>query len=202
MATPVPSIPSHDKWVDFKGHVPPSVPSHEQYVDYVADKHSYLGANSTDDTNPIVMYRREFITAVADAVARYKPEEKGIIVMSYVLIAIFFAFFLAIIFIDMRAKHRSGELRDDMRSAKKMVVLAAKAPIMLVCVLYSTLRGLLPKNKDEISEAEAAAAETKTRESQAIVDRLASKDYQSSAPATPATALSIGSFGESLDASK
>ncbi|KAM3466358.1 hypothetical protein MY5147_009073 [Beauveria neobassiana] len=92
-----------------------------------------------------------------------------------VILGLIFAFFFAIVAIDMRAKYRTGELRDDMRGIKNVLVLVLKAVPMLLVALFSKIRSLVSRKQAVPAEADGEAAAQKTRESQVIVQRLAAK---------------------------
>ncbi|KAJ6781051.1 hypothetical protein PWT90_07236 [Aphanocladium album] len=194
---------------------PPRVPSHESYIEYMASRHAHLGNGSmpTNSTMPInntahVNGTLPFngtqplnftdvvngtLASIVSALTSHEDDDKGLVIISGVLLGVFFGFFLVIIGRDMRAKHRSGELCDDMRGAKHMLILLLKIIPMLLMALFFKIVNLIHKKTVEPSEADVEAAAEKTRQSQAIVKRLAAKS------ATPATTLSIASFGSGLE---
>lgn len=107
--------------------------------------------------------------------ANKNVESRGEVIISYVILGIILAFLFAIVAIDMRAKHRSGELRDDMRGIKNVLVLMLKVVPMLLGALCSKIRSLIPHKQAEPGAADSEAAAQKTHESQVIVQRLAAK---------------------------
>lgn len=187
---------------------PPSVPSHESWVGYMADHHAHRGnsslpinstvpingtqpANMTDALNSTVATVMGVL--VADGSGN-QHEDTGLVIASYALLGIFLGFFVLVVGIDMRAKHRTGELRDDMRGVMNGFILLFKAIPKLFIALYSKLVSLIPKKSAAPNEADVEAAGQKTRESQAIVQRLGAK------ATSPDTTLSIASFGSGLEA--
>ncbi|KAJ3481044.1 hypothetical protein NLG97_g7917 [Lecanicillium saksenae] len=183
---------------------PPRIPSHESYVEYMAGRHAHLGngsmringsmpVNGTAHVNGTQPFNvtdvvNGTLVSVAHALTSYEDDSKGLTIMSYVLLGVFFGCFLLIIGMDMRAKHRSGELRDDMRGAKKMLIILLKIAPMLIMALFLKVASLIRTKKVEPSAADLEAAAKKAQQSQAIVERLAAKS------ATPETTLSIASF--------
>ncbi|PQK10867.1 hypothetical protein BB8028_0002g11860 [Beauveria bassiana] len=105
-----------------------------------------------------------------------------------VILGLIFAFFFAIVAIDMRAKYRTGELRDDMRGIKNVLVLVLKAVPMLLVALFSKIRSLVSRKQAVPAEADGEAAAQKTRESQVIVQRLAAKSESEGANSSVASA--------------
>ncbi|KAM3497712.1 hypothetical protein MY10362_008947 [Beauveria mimosiformis] len=97
------------------------------------------------------------------------------IIIACVILGIIFAFFFAIVAIDMRAKYRTGELQSDVRGIKNVLVLMLKVVPMLLVALFSKIRSLIPRKQAVPTEADSEAAAQKTRESQVIVQRLAAK---------------------------
>ncbi|KGQ09517.1 hypothetical protein BBAD15_g5144 [Beauveria bassiana D1-5] len=105
-----------------------------------------------------------------------------------VILGLIFAFFFAIVAIDMRAKYRTGELRDDMRGIKNVLVLVLKAVPMLLVALFSKIRSLVSRKQAVPAEADGEAAAQKTRESQVIVQRLVAKSESEGANSSVASA--------------
>ncbi len=132
----------------------------------------------------------EIVNAVTTVI-----EDKRVLCISFVLLGAFFGFLICIVGIDMLAKYRSGELRDDLRGIKNCLVLVLKAiPILFVTLLAKTAR-VISCRKAEPREIDIEAAAECTRMTQAIVERLAAK------ASSPNTTLSIGSLGSNLGTS-
>ncbi|KAM3442699.1 hypothetical protein MY4824_000840 [Beauveria thailandica] len=134
--------------------------------------HAHLGHNTQvyNATNGTLDIMIDF-SADATGNVKYPCD----VIIACVILGIIFAFFFAIVAIDMRAKYRSGELHDDLRGIKKVLVLMLKAVPMLLVALMSKIRSLIPRKQAVSTEADSEAAAQKTRESQVIVQRLAAK---------------------------
>ncbi|KAM3513475.1 hypothetical protein MY11210_002863 [Beauveria gryllotalpidicola] len=160
----------------------PTMPSHHAHLGSNTQMHN--ATNGTLD-NMVVVF----------GAANDHVDNRGEFIISCVLLGIIFAFLFAIVVIDMRAKYRSGELREDMRGVKNVLVLMLKMVPMLLVALFSKIGSLIPRKQAEPTEADSAATAQKTRESQVIVQRLAAKS------ASKGTTISVASFGDDFDAS-
>lgn len=130
---------------------------------------------------------QEIVNAVTTVV-----EDKRTLCIAYVLLGVCFASLLCIVGIDMLAKFRSGELRDDMRGLKNCFVFMLKIVPMLIVALFVKIASLVSCSKAKLREVDIEAATHRTRTTQAIVERLAAK------ASSPDTTLSIGSLGSNL----
>lgn len=202
-----PNIPSHDDQVDYMAshHAasPPSpvptIPSHERYIDYLAANH----ANMTNMTN--LTSQNLTLSEVGNASSDFSTahvDEQGLVIMSYILLGLFFVFLLGIIGIDMKAKYRTGELRDDMRGIKKMLLLALKAFPVLFMVIGGKIRSIFSKKEEELDGTDAEAAAKRALESQAIVERLAAKQVPSLGQMSSESGFTVVSLGGGLNSSR
>lgn len=143
----------------------------------MADFHSPLDNNTM----------QEIVNAVTTVV-----EDKRTLYISYVLLGVCFASLLCIVGMDMLAKYRSGELRDDVRGLKNCFVFMLKIVPMLFVALFAKIASLASCSQAKPREVDIEAAIDRTRTTQAIVERLAAK------ASSPGTTLSIGSVGSNL----
>lgn len=132
---------------------------------------------------------------ILDAAMSYDKEDRGLLIMSGILLGLFFGFLLVLIIVDMRAKHRTGELRDDMAGVKNMLVMAAKAIPMVIVAMYTKLRSLCSRKKEVNCEAGNVMAAQKAQHSREIVERLAAK----TPPSRGTTTSSSNDFANTLD---
>ncbi|EJP70928.1 uncharacterized protein BBA_00558 [Beauveria bassiana ARSEF 2860] len=139
-----------------------STPHHAHHLGNITQKHNATNGTLDNLMNPLVN-------------ATGSAKNPCDIWIAGVILGLIFAFFFAIVAIDMRAKYRTGELRDDMLGIKNVLVLVLKAVPMLLVALFSKIRSLVSRKQAVPAEADGEAAAQKTRESQVIVQRLAAK---------------------------
>lgn len=172
----------------------PSIPSHGGYVDVMAGNRANrtAAANQTECTNTNL---NTVGNMILDAAMSYDKEDRGLLIMSGILLGLFFGFLLVLIFVDMRAKHRTGELRDDLVGAKNMLVMVARAIPMVILAMYTKLRSLCSGKKEGSCEADDVMTAQKAQQSREIIKRLAAKTPSS----LDTTTSSNTDFANTLD---
>ncbi|KAF1736887.1 hypothetical protein CRV24_002499 [Beauveria bassiana] len=151
----------------------PTLTFHQGLLDSSAPHHAHHLGNITQMHNATNGTLDNLMNSLVNATRSAKNPCD--IWIAGVILGLIFAFFFAIVAIDMRAKYRTGELRDDMRGIKNVLVLVLKAVPMLLVALFSEIRSLVSRKQAVPTEADGEAAAQKTRESQVIVQRLAAK---------------------------
>ncbi|EGX91889.1 hypothetical protein CCM_06047 [Cordyceps militaris CM01] len=102
------------------------------------------------------------------------PSVPGDIIMAGSLLGVFLLFLAGIVVADLRAKRRTGELRDDLRGIGQALLAL---PRLAVSGARKAAAAAVTSRRRKAATAEDVEAQTeKTRASQAIVERLAGKE--------------------------